>query len=100
MINIIYASRRENEISILSEIGRKTAQGALIALLKNALLSNTRHLRGELIKLSQRNGYSAAEARTALYLIEQADWLRSEADGLEVYLCLTEHARLSEAGGA
>lgn len=99
MINIIHANRRQNELSVLSEIDSKTAQGALFGLIRNALLSNTRHLRGELIKLCQRNGYSAAEARTALYMIEHCDWLTSEADGVEVYLSVTQHARLM-AGGA
>lgn len=98
MINVINANRRLNELAVLAEIDSKSAQGALFGLLRNALLSNTRHLRGDLIRLCNRNGYSAAEARTALYIIEHCDWLKSEADGIEVYLSVTQHARLMAEG--
>lgn len=99
MINTIFANRRQNELNILAEIDLQSAQGALLSLLKNALLTNTKHLRGDLIKLCQRNGYSAPEARTALYLIERADWVRTIAEDTQVYVYLTEHAVLT-AGGA
>ena len=99
MINFITDNRRVNELAVQIEIRRQSAQGGLFSLIRNALLSNTKHLRGELVKLCQLNGYSALEARRALYIMERCDWLKTEAIDTQVFVFVTLHAQQS-AGGA
>lgn len=91
-------SRRNQEFKILNSIKRQNAEGALYQLIFNALMQPQRHLRTSILALCKRQGYCKSKATTALFVMEMADWIRTNVDGLEVAVFLTEHAKLT--GGA
>lgn len=88
-------SRRFQEKNIYSAIQRQTSQGALYQLIANALLQPQRHLRVAIIELCRRQGFASSAVITALNVMELADWVKTQTDGLEVVISLTEHAKMA-----
>lgn len=87
--------RRVQESDILSAIRQQTAKGALFQLIFNALSQPQRHQRAAIIKLCKQQGYATERATAALRVMEMADWVKTTADGLEVLVFLTKHAKIT-----
>lgn len=98
MTQSIQTCRRVQEQVILRSIKSETAKGALFQLIYNALSQPQRHQRAAIVNLCKQQGFNTERATTALRVLEMADWVKTTADGLEVLVFLTEHAKIT--GGA